>query len=145
MIKLKFGLECIAMTDFNFNERYSRQIRLPQIGIDGQNSLAEARIFIVGMGGLGSPVALYLAAAGVGHMCIADFDQVDESNLQRQIIHTQSDIGELKAESAANSLRAINPSIQVSTLDYSLDYDDLVEHSTGNFLLVHHMLVVLTN
>ena len=136
MIKLKFGLECIAMTDFNFKERYSRQIRLPQIGMEGQKTLAEARIFVVGMGGLGSPVALYLAAAGVGHMCIADFDQVDESNLQRQIIHSQSDIGELKAESAANSLRSINPSIQVSTLDYSLDYDDLIEHSQDKNLII---------
>ncbi len=124
------------MANFNFNERYSRQIRLPHIGENGQKKLVESRIFIVGMGGLGSPVALYLAAAGVGSMSIADFDQVDESNLQRQIIHSQRDIGELKAESAADSLRAINPSIQIKTLDYSLDIDDLVEHSHDMDLII---------
>ena len=111
------------MTD-DFLERYSRQIRLPQVGEEGQRRLRDARILVVGMGGLGSPVSLYLAAAGVGHMVIADFDRVDPSNLQRQIIHQQEDIGELKAESAARSLRALNPDVAVETLDYVLDHDD---------------------
>ena len=126
----------MRMRESNFNERYSRQIRLPRIGGKGQTMLAESRIFIVGMGGLGSPVALYLAAAGVGRMCIADFDQVDESNLQRQIIHSHSDIGELKAYSAANSLRAISPSIEVETLDYSLEYTDFIEYSQDIDLII---------
>ncbi len=98
--------------------------------------LAESSVFIVGMGGLGSPVALYLAAAGIGRMRIADFDQVDESNLQRQIIHSQCDIGELKAQSAAHSLRAINPAIEVETLDYSLDYIDFLEYSEDMDLII---------
>ena len=89
------------MPKIDFKERYSRQIRLPSVGEQGQKRLSRSRVFIIGMGGLGSPVALYLAAAGVGHIVIADFDRVDESNLQRQIIHSQSDLGELKAASAA--------------------------------------------
>ena len=120
----------------DLTERYSRQIRLKQIGQTGQNKLIESRILIIGMGGLGSPVALYLAAAGVGFMRIADFDVVDESNLQRQIIHNQNDIGDLKAASAAASLRAINPSIKIETLDYSLDYDDFIEQSRGMDLII---------
>ncbi len=124
------------MNEPDFHERYSRQIRLPRIGEPGQRKLMESRILIVGMGGLGSPVALYLAAAGVGHMTIADFDLVDESNLQRQIIHTQQDIGGLKAESAAHSLRQINPAIQVETLDYSLDQDDFTEQCARIDLLI---------
>ena len=109
------------MSTINFQERYSRQIKLPQVGVDGQQKLADSNVFIIGMGGLGSPVALYLTAAGVGNFTIADFDQVDESNLQRQVIHSHEDIGELKAESAVRSMKAINPDVQVNTLDYSLD------------------------
>ena len=124
------------MHDTRFLDRYSRQIRLPRIGKEGQQKIHESKVFIVGMGGLGSPVALYLAAAGVGKMIIADFDQVDESNLQRQVIHTQNDVGGLKAESAAHSLREINSKIQIETLDYSLDYDDFLEHCTDVDLLI---------
>ena len=72
------------------SERYSRQIKLPQLGESGQKRLLDARVLIIGMGGLGSPVAMYLAAAGVGHLVISDYDRVDESNLQRQIIHTKA-------------------------------------------------------
>ena len=115
------------MTDPDLKQRYSRQIRLPQVGEAGQDKLIGATVLIVGMGGLGSPVALYLAAAGTGRLKIADFDVVDESNLQRQIIHQHADIGQLKTESAAVSLRAINPSIDVETLDYSLDYEDFIK------------------
>ena len=117
------------MNETKFEDRYSRQIRLPQIGEAGQAKLRDARVLIIGMGGLGSPVALYLAAAGVGFMRIADFDQVDESNLQRQIIHQHADIGELKAESAACSLQAINPDIEIETLDYSMNHEDFLEQS----------------
>ncbi len=124
------------MNPVNFEERYSRQIRLPQIGQKGQEKLRDASVLIIGMGGLGSPVALYLAAAGVGHFRIADFDQVDESNLQRQVIHHHQNIGDLKAESAAERLRAINPDIDVVTLDYSLSHEDFIEQSDGVDVLI---------
>ncbi len=120
----------------NFAQRYSRQIRLPQVGEDGQRKLLEARALIVGLGGLGSPAALYLAAAGVGAITLADFDCVDESNLQRQIIHRQADIGELKADSAARALRAINPDIAVTALDYVLDEADFIEHAAAADLIL---------
>ena len=80
--------------------RYSKQIMLPQIEIEGQQKIMDSTILIIGMGGLGSPTALYLAASGVGHIIIADFDQVELSNLQRQIIHGTSDIGDDKVDSA---------------------------------------------
>ena len=124
------------MTKLNFHERYSRQIKLPLVGENGQQTLADSKVLIVGMGGLGSPVALYLAAAGVGHIVIADFDQVDESNLQRQVIHTESAIGELKAESAAHSLKAINSSVKVDTLNYALGYDDFLEQAQTVDLII---------
>ena len=111
--------------DSHQKERYSRQIRLSGIGEAGQQRLLDSRVLIVGLGGLGSPVALYLAAAGVGHLVLTDYDHVDESNLQRQIIHTQTDIGELKVESARNSLLAINPDVEVTCLAYELNEDDL--------------------
>ena len=106
-------------------ERYSRQIRLPGIGEAGQQRLLDSRVLIVGLGGLGSPVALYLAAAGVGHLVLTDYDHVDESNLQRQIIHSQADVGELKVESARKSLLAINPDIGLTCLPYELTENDL--------------------
>ena len=80
--------------------RYARQIRLSQIGETGQQKLLDSTVIIIGMGGLGSPAALYLAAAGIGKLIISDFDQVEDSNLQRQVIHRTKDIGELKAFSA---------------------------------------------
>ncbi len=119
------------MTEIDFTERYSRQMRLPAVGEAGQRKLLESGALIVGMGGLGSPAALYLAAAGVGNLTLADFDRVDESNLQRQIIHGHGDIGELKADSAAAALRALNPAVRVATLDYSLDYEDFREQAGG--------------
>ena len=84
--------------------RYSRQIKLPQVGQSGQERLLQSRALIIGMGGLGSPVSMYLAAAGVGHLVLTDYDQVDTSNLQRQIVHSQANIGELKATSARETL-----------------------------------------
>ena len=89
--------------------RYSRHLIIPDVGVDGQKRLKNARVLCVGAGGLGSPALMYLAAAGVGTLGIVEFDAVDESNLQRQIIHGQSDIGRPKAESAADSIREINP------------------------------------
>ncbi|MFL6621625.1 MAG: HesA/MoeB/ThiF family protein, partial [Sulfurifustis sp.] len=86
--------------------RYSRHILLPQIGIDGQQRLLDAHTLVVGVGGLGSPVAMYLAASGVGHLTLADPDNVDLTNLQRQIAHTTERVGRAKVESAAAQLRA---------------------------------------
>src|ERR1035438_7162247 len=93
--------------------RYSRHLIIPEIGMTGQKRLKNARVLCVGAGGLGSPSLMYLAAAGVGTLGIIAFDVVDESNLQRQIIHGQSDIGRLKAESAADSVKEINPYVNV--------------------------------
>ncbi len=95
--------------DTDFAERYSRHLRLPQVGVEGQRRLEAARVLMIGAGGLGSPAAYYLAAAGVGTLRIADDDVVDRSNLQRQILHTESSIGTPKVESAARTLSALNP------------------------------------
>ena len=106
---------------------YSRQIRLPQIGEGGQHRLLNSRVLIIGMGGLGSPAAMYLAAAGVGHLVISDFDRIEPSNLQRQIVHRAADIGNAKALSASATLSALNPDINVTPLDWQLDGDELEE------------------
>ncbi len=95
--------------DADFAQRYSRHLRLPQVGVDGQRRLEAARVLLIGAGGLGSPAAYYLAAAGVGTLRIADDDVVDRSNLQRQILHTEAGIGAPKVESAARTLSALNP------------------------------------
>jgi len=105
--------------------RYSRQIMLPDVDIDGQEKLLAARVLIIGLGGLGSPVAMYLAAAGVGHLILADFDTVDLSNLQRQIAHTTDRIGETKVASAAQTLRALNPDVHITSITQVLDADAL--------------------
>src|SRR5574340_544668 len=93
--------------------RYSRHLIMPEVGMDGQLKLKAAKVLCIGAGGLGSPLALYLAAAGVGTLGIVDFDVVDSTNLQRQIIHTTADVGRRKLESAADKLKAINPFVQV--------------------------------
>lgn len=105
--------------------RYSRQIMLPQVEVVGQQRLMDAHALIVGAGGLGAPVALYLAAAGVGTITIADPDTVELSNLQRQIIHHTADIGRLKVASAADKLGAINPEVNVHTLDACMEGETL--------------------
>jgi len=105
--------------------RYSRQILLAQIDIEGQQRLLDSRVLIVGLGGLGAPVGLYLAAAGVGELWLADDDQVDLSNLQRQIIHHQADIGRAKVASAADRLQAINPEVKLHCLEQRLDAEAL--------------------
>ncbi len=107
--------------------RYSRQIMLPDIDIEGQEKLLTAKVLVVGLGGLGSPVAMYLASAGVGHLILADFDKVDLSNLQRQIAHTTHRIGENKAQSAAKTLRELNPDIQITCIEKMLDTESLLE------------------
>ncbi|WP_159940470.1 MULTISPECIES: adenylyltransferase/sulfurtransferase MoeZ [unclassified Nocardiopsis] len=122
--------------------RYSRHLIIPDVGMDGQKRLKNAKVLVVGAGGLGSPALLYLAAAGVGTLGIIDFDVVDESNLQRQIIHGQSDVGRPKAESARDSIKEVNPNVNVilhqdrlesdNALEIFADYD-LILDGTDNF------------
>ncbi len=107
--------------------RYHRQIVLPQVGEAGQQRLLQARALIVGLGGLGSPAALYLAGAGVGHLVIADYDRIEESNLHRQVIHRSADLGEAKADSARARLLELNPRIEVVAVNGHLDDDELLE------------------
>ncbi|OBF28036.1 adenylyltransferase/sulfurtransferase MoeZ [Mycobacterium sp. ACS4331] len=107
--------------------RYSRHLIIPDLGVDGQKRLKNARVLVIGAGGLGSPTLLYLAAAGVGTIGIVEFDVVDESNLQRQIIHGQSDIGRSKAQSAADSIREINPLVQVNLHELRLEPENAVD------------------
>lgn len=101
--------------------RYSRQIMLPQVDAAGQQKLLDSSVLIIGMGGLGSPIAMYLASAGVGHLILADFDQVDISNLQRQIIHGTNDIGRDKVDSAFDRLQQLNPDIAITRFKQKLD------------------------
>ena len=105
--------------------RYSKQIMLPQIDVEGQQKIIDSTMLIIGMGGLGSPTALYLAAAGVGHLIIADFDQVELSNLQRQIIHRTADIGEDKVDSAKAKLLELNSNITVTVANEIMHSDNL--------------------
>lgn len=105
--------------------RYSRQIMLSQVDIEGQQKLLGARCLIIGMGGLGSPAAMYLAAAGIGTLILTDFDRVDLSNLQRQIVHGTEDIGKPKVLSARERLISLNPTITIETWDKQLDANEL--------------------
>jgi len=122
--------------------RYSRQILLPQFGTEGQQKLLDAHVLIIGLGGLGSPVAMYLAAAGVGELTLVDHDTVDLSNLQRQILHRNDNIGQPKVESAQHNLAQLNDEISIHTVNKKLDDDelqqvvsqvDLVVDATDNF------------
>jgi adenylyltransferase/sulfurtransferase len=109
--------------------RYSRQIMLPYVGVEGQQKLMQASVLIIGLGGLGSPAAMYLASGGVGHLTLCDFDEVDLSNLQRQIIHSNSNrIGENKAISAQKTLTDLNPDIHVTALTEKLNEKSLSKH-----------------
>jgi sulfur-carrier protein adenylyltransferase/sulfurtransferase len=116
--------------------RYSRHLIIPEVGMTGQKRLKNAKVLCVGAGGLGSPSLLYLAAAGVGTLGVIDFDVVDESNLQRQIIHGQSDIGRLKAESARDSVAEINPYVHVQVHTDPLTTDNVMEIFSGYDLIV---------
>ena len=108
-------------------QRYSRHLIIPDLGLDGQKRLKNAKVLVIGAGGLGSPTLLYLAAAGVGTIGIVEFDVVDESNLQRQIIHGQSDIGRSKAQSARDSIREVNPLVEVRLHEVRLEPDNAVD------------------
>ena len=107
--------------------RYSRHLLIPEVGDEGQQRLLSARVLMVGAGGLGSPSAIYLAAAGVGTLGIIDDDVVEESNLQRQILHTTDRIGQSKVESARTTLHSINPGVNIETHEHRLDADNIVE------------------
>ena len=115
-----------ALTPYQV-KRYSRHIIMPQVGSAGQRSLIESKVLIVGAGGLGSPIALYLALAGVGTIGIVDFDDVDISNLQRQILHTDSDIGRPKVQSAKDTLQAANKDVNVILHEFPLMSDKAME------------------
>lgn len=104
--------------------RYSRQILLPAVDVAGQERLKAARVMVVGLGGIGCPVALYLAAAGVGELLLADFDTVDASNLQRQVLYTEADIGRLKTVAAAEKLRLQNPNVRIRETGVLLSPDE---------------------
>ena len=108
-------------------KRYSRHLIMPEVTLEGQKRLRASRVLVVGTGGLGSPVLLYLAAAGVGHIGIVDFDRVDVSNLQRQIIHRTSSVGKTKVESARETIREINPHIEVKTYEMALRSENTLE------------------
>jgi adenylyltransferase/sulfurtransferase len=107
--------------------RYSRHLIIPDLGVDGQKRLKNARVLVIGAGGLGAPALLYLAAAGVGRIGVVDFDVVDESNLQRQIIHGTADVGRPKAQSARDSIAAINPLVEVRLHEFRLQASNAVE------------------
>lgn len=134
----------LGADEADFLERYSRHLRLPQVGVDGQRRLERSRVLLVGAGGLGSPAAFYLAAAGVGHLRLVDDDVVDRSNLQRQILHTDASIGSLKVDSARERLAALNPRVRVEALaeratsdnvEALLDSMDVVVDGSDNFAL----------
>jgi len=116
--------------------RYSRHLIIPDVGMSGQKRLKNAKVLVIGAGGLGSPALLYLAAAGVGTLGIAEFDEVDESNLQRQVIHGQSDIGRPKAESARDAILEVNPYVEVVVHDVRLDNDNVMDVFEGYDLIV---------
>lgn len=116
--------------------RYSRHLIIPDVGMAGQKRLKNAKVLVIGAGGLGSPALLYLAAAGVGTLGIAEFDEVDESNLQRQIIHGMSDIGRPKAESARESIAEVNPYVEVVVHNERLDNDNVLQVFEGYDLIV---------
>src|SRR5579859_3554343 len=117
-------------------ERYSRHLLLPEVGMDGQQKLLDARVLLLGAGGLGSPAALYLAAAGVGTLGIVDNDEVDLSNLQRQVIHSSDRIGVHKVDSAEQTINALNPDVKVEKYPVRLGADNIVEIISGYDIVV---------
>jgi adenylyltransferase/sulfurtransferase len=116
--------------------RYSRHLLMPEVGLEGQQRLKEASVLIIGTGGLGSPVAMYLAAAGVGHLGLVDYDVVDYTNLQRQIIHGGASLGQRKVDSARARLRDLNPAIEVETYDEPFTSENALAISAGYELII---------
>ena len=117
-------------------ERYARQLSLPEVGEAGQERLRESRVLLVGVGGLGSPSALYLAAAGVGHLTLVDDDRVERSNLQRQVLHGDAGTGMLKVQSARQALRALNPEVEVSGIAVRLEKSNALEVLAGHQVVI---------
>lgn len=113
--------------DTDQSVRYARHIRLEEIGVAGQRKLANSKVLVIGAGGLGSPVIMYLAAAGIGELSICDFDHIELSNLQRQILHTTADVGRDKVDSAADAIARLNPDVAVRTIGWAIDGDDLLD------------------
>jgi adenylyltransferase/sulfurtransferase len=109
-------------------KRYTRQMILPDIGQDGQQAIGDGHALIIGLGGLGSPAAIYLAAAGIGQLTIVDYDRVDLSNLHRQILYTEQDIGKKKTAAAKEKLQQLNPVLRINLVDHRMTDDELVEH-----------------
>src|SRR3989440_5147927 len=107
--------------------RYSRHLIMPEVGMEGQLKLKQAKVLLVGTGGLGAPLGLYLAAAGVGRIGLVDFDIVDFTNLQRQVIHGTKDVGRKKLDSAADRMRDINPNVQIDRYEVALTSDNALE------------------
>ncbi len=120
----KLPVQAIEL-DTDFTERYARHLRLPQVGIDGQKKLEAAHVALIGAGGLGSPAAYYLAAAGIGTISIIDNDVVDKSNLQRQILHTEAGIGTPKVDSATIAIKALNPRVKINAHQTRLAADNV--------------------
>ena len=118
------------------NNRYKRHLLLPEVGVEGQVRLLEAKVLMLGAGGLGSPAALYLAAAGVGTIGIVDMDEVDSSNLQRQILHNIDRIGDRKVDSAKKTLTMLNPDVNVVTYDTRLDASNIIDIISGDDVIV---------
>src|SRR5213079_486946 len=123
---LKHRAESISLSPQEV-QRYSRHLIMPEVGMEGQKRLKAARVLLIGTGGLGSPLGLYLAAAGVGTLGIVDFDVVDESNLQRQIIHGTKDVGRPKIESARDRLLDINPNTRIEAFETRLTSENALE------------------
>src|SRR5216683_3447572 len=117
-------------------QRYARHLIMPEVGMAGQEKLKAARVLCIGAGGLGSPIALYLAAAGVGTLGIVDFDAVDVSNLHRQIIHFTSDVGRPKLDSAREKIAAVNPFVEVKTFETRLTSENALRIFTGFDVIV---------
>ena len=117
-------------------ERYARQLTLPEVGVEGQRKLRAGRVLLVGAGGLGSPAALYLAAAGVGHLTLVDDDRVERSNLQRQVLHADADAGRLKVDSATRTLRGLNPGVEVAGVAARVDASNARELLAGQDVVV---------
>ncbi len=117
-------------------QRYSRHLIIPEVGIEGQRKLKAAKVLCIGAGGLGSPVALYLAAAGVGTLGIVEFDTVDFSNLQRQVIHGTEDVGKSKLQSATETIRSINPNVRIEGHPVHLSSENALEIFRGYDLVV---------
>src|SRR5271157_3937172 len=107
--------------------RYSRHLILPEVGMEGQLKLKQAKVLLIGAGGLGAPLGLYLSAAGVGRIGLVDFDAVDLTNLQRQVIHSTADVGRKKLDSAIESMSAINPHVSIDRFDTALTSENALE------------------